>query len=62
MRSLVEWSFYFVKRGHIVREGKTFGETLGDLTQAMDRFKIRFGMILRLDKFMNWLIKTININ
>ncbi len=51
-----------MKRGHIVREGKTFGETLGDLTQAMDRLKIGFGMILRLDKFMNWLIKTININ
>lgn len=62
MWPLVEWSFYFVKGGHIVKEGKTFGETLGDLTQALDRLKIGLGMILRLDKFMNWLIKTININ
>lgn len=45
-----------------MKEGKTFGETLVDLAQAMDRFKIGFGMILRLDKFMDWLIKTININ
>lgn len=60
--SFVEWSFYFVKRGHIVKESKTFGETLGDLTQALDRFKIGFGMMLRLDKFMNWLVKIININ
>lgn len=54
--------FLFCEGRLYCKEGKTFGETLGDLTQDLDRFKIGLGMILRLDKFMNWLIKTININ